>query len=132
MARRKAEQICKDQGRPPIRACCHVGDTHYDVLAAVDAGVVPIGVTTGIFEEHELSPHLNGTGVILPGLQASICSRVPQLGSPPARLKPVGLVPPFPGRISRLSWRRSASRTESPYDGHVRTRVSCSLSQALD
>ena len=32
----------------------HVGDTPYDVLAAVAAGAVPVGVTTGVHTKQEL------------------------------------------------------------------------------
>lgn len=33
----------------------HVGDTPFDVLAAVQAGAVPVGVTTGVFSAADLT-----------------------------------------------------------------------------
>jgi phosphoglycolate phosphatase-like HAD superfamily hydrolase len=42
----------------------HVGDTPFDVLAARDAGFMPIGVTTGIFSGAELSQHVSEAYII--------------------------------------------------------------------
>lgn len=37
-----------------MRACFHVGDTPMDVQAALDAGSVAVGVTTGVYSREQL------------------------------------------------------------------------------
>jgi phosphoglycolate phosphatase len=50
-----------------LKASFHVGDTPYDVRAAKHAGVVPVGVTTGIFSADDLLSSVPDT-VLLPSL----------------------------------------------------------------
>lgn len=50
-----------------VKASFHVGDTPYDVRAAQHAGVVPVGVTTGIFSADDLL-HTVPDAVVLPSL----------------------------------------------------------------
>lgn len=38
-----------------MEATFHVGDTPFDVLAAEAAGVVPVGVATGVYSADELT-----------------------------------------------------------------------------
>ena len=49
-----ADRAAEAAGGAPPTARIHVGDTPYDVLAAVAAGAVPVGVTTGVHTKQEL------------------------------------------------------------------------------
>eukprot|EP00892_Ulva_mutabilis_P003181 jgi/Ulvmu1/12864/UM098_0049.1 len=51
---RIAQKKCSSNGEK-VEAAFHVGDTPFDVLAAQAAGVVPVGVTTGVFAAEELT-----------------------------------------------------------------------------
>lgn len=72
IAGEKAQKIAAARGMPAVTKRIHVGDTPYDIQAAVEAGAFALGVTTGIFDKAKLESYMDvskGQGVVVSGLQ---------------------------------------------------------------
>lgn len=72
IAGQKADTIASEKGLPAIVRRVHVGDTPFDIKAAVAAGAFALGVTTGVFSRAELEACMDvgrGEGFVLDSLE---------------------------------------------------------------